>query len=807
MLFKNTLKTFSKKKIQLLAIGIIIFLSSFIYATMFYAIDGLRVPMEKMVEENKQEHFSVEVINGLNKGEMENLIKDGYVDYISYSLSDIKVKNKELYYEIMNKRKEIFEEKYSNDYDLELREFKDLTFENQGEGHKIRIFKDGKNINLSLMVEGKKPASNDEIAINNVYAEKNNLNIGDKFTLDKKEYIISGFVIFPDFNMPIMGNDFIIDNSKITVGLVTDEEYESLVGKNNFYFAGMLKENINLEEFKGDKFKYIDKNLVKIFKDEEKNENTFITDIVITKNQLRSGAIYEELRGGQYATLGISLIIASIAVMMVAIVTYKILRNEKTQIGVLKALGYSKYEIATPYIMILLIISLPMLILGYFGGMVAAEPMKNFYLEFYLIPDESIKSNLYVLITAIIVPLIFTVGLSALLIMKMLSKKAVNLIKVGENNKVGVLNKIVNNLLKKCKVQTRYKYSFIFRNTGKFLAFFIGISFSSMLIIMGFMMSGFFDKMTVDFYESVDYKYEGYLDLTKEFKEPQKWEEKFLSIPNGIYEDEVVSIKGLEPNNKLYNLYNKKNENITEKLEEGVIVNQSFSISKDVKKGDSIELEINNESYTAKVVEVSKDYGEGIIYFNREELSSILTEGKDIGSIKASELYNGVYSEKELNKEDFSVIINKDDIIEQSAMMQGFMKVAIYGMLGAAMFIAVLILYVLTTLTIEDNYYSISLLKVMGYSKKEVNSMMLNSYLVYAIISYLINVPITILMMKFFIGYMGSMFNMVFPFELGLYQGVFGLIIVIVIFMLGSYAAKKRITKVSLQEILKAYRE
>jgi len=170
----------------------------------------------------------------------------------------------------------------------------------------------------------------------------------------------------------------------------------------------------------------------------------------------------------------------------------------------------------------------------------------------------------------------------------MLSKKSIELLRSGENKKVGYINKLVNKLLKNSKVQTRYKYSFIFRNTSKFLVFFIGISFASMLIIMSFMMSDFFDKMTIDNYKSTAYKYQGYVDFTKTLPKLNNGEEKFIDVQNAKYGGDNISIKGIEAHNKLYNVFNEKEENITSKLKEGVIVNKGFSIAKDVKKGEKI---------------------------------------------------------------------------------------------------------------------------------------------------------------------------------------------------------------------------
>ncbi|MGL5328807.1 MAG: hypothetical protein ACRDD7_06035, partial [Peptostreptococcaceae bacterium] len=83
----------------------------------------------------------------------------------------------------------------------------------------------------------------------------------------------------------------------------------------------------------------------------------------------------------------------------------------------------------------------------------------------------------------------------------------------------------------------------------------------------------------------------------------------------------------------------------------------------------------------------------------------------------------------------------------------------------------------------------------------------LNSYLIYSIVSYLISIPITVFGFGYMVKFLASEFNMVMPFEFELWHGIAGLIIIEIIFMIGSYGAKKKIAKVSLQEVLKEYME
>lgn len=792
MLYKNVFKLFKKKKFQLFGVGIIVFLSSFLYTSMYNAMNTLESTIGNYFDKSNQEDFSINMISTLSNEEYLKLSSEGITLNPMYTLSDIKAYDINLFNRIIKEREDAFLKEYP-EYSLETRQAKDINFTLGDKPVKFRALKDNDKINLSYFEEGVKPAKSDEIAVTRIFAEKNNLIINDKIQINSKEYKVTGFVLFPDYTLAVFGSEFILDSSSITVGLFSDDEFESLKGKEVFSIGGVSKGKFDKDKFKSEvQDKYI-----------EKDELSYITSVTDTTNNMKSGMIYTEVSSGKAATIGLSIMVASIAILIVAIIVYKILSSEKAQIGVLKAMGYIRKEIANPYITVITLIILPMLVLGCIIGMFVGEPLKNFYLEFYLLPKEPISLTYSVIIIAIIVPLIFFVGLSYYIIMKMLNKHPLDLLRVGEGDKINKLTIYVDKLLSKAKTTTKFKYSFLLRNSGKFYVFLIGIVFSSSLIIMGLMMPGFLDKMSTASYEKVDYEYEAMVDVTKEIPVIKPGEEKFLTLPVAQYEDHNITVQGLETDNQLYKLYDKKKNEITDKLNDGIVITKSFEMFYDKKVGDSIIIKIQNNEYEYEfeIKGISEEYGDATVYIDRERLSDIVSEGK------SKELFTGIYSKNTVDENNYGVVVNKNDLLEQSKSMQGFMMVAIGGILGSAIFIAAIVLYILTSLTVEDNFYNISLLKVMGYSKKEVNSMILNSYLGYAVISFLISLPLTIWGVNLMVDYFSKEFNMIFPLEFSLWQGVIGLLLILLIFYIGTFSSKRKIEKVALQEVLKEYRE
>lgn len=783
MLFKNVIRTLRKKWMQLAAIGIIIILSSLIYTMMFYGLSGIEEPTRDYLIRYEQEDFSVEILDMAT--EKESLKYPSVISLFSkgiYSLSDIKKNDSSTFYELMNNRIKAFEDIY-RDYSLELREYKNITYDYKEKSHKGLIIKDSEKINKSFIEEGTKPSAYNEIAVNRIYAMKNSIKIGDFIKLDDKQYKVTGFVLFPDYTLPMFDNSFNVDTGLQTLMLLTDSEYESISGKEAFRFSG-----INL------KVKSIDTAF-------NKNDLPFVTQIVKTGGSMRSGAIYSELNEGKTMGLGLSIFIALIAVIIVSILIYNMLRSERGQIGILKALGYRRVEIAFPYFFSIISVALVMLVIGYILGSIYSESLKKLYLDFYLLPSVKIGQNIIVFVTAIFVPFIFFAAVSGTIIYKMLGDNALELLKPHENKSINRLSRFVSKILVNAKGKTKFKYLYAIRNPGSFLMVSVGIMFSTILIFFSFMMSGMVDRLTVDYLNKVNYKYEAYVDFTKGTPVTKKDEEKFISYPYAYLGDKVVSLTGLSSTNSLYNLYDDSGNNITSYIRNGAVITKMLSIKFNIDEGDTVRLKINKDYYNFTVKGITDEYLGDKVYLNINNLSNILTDNR------SSKLFTGIYSLTKPASSNYSVIISKDGVIEQSKAMANYTQFMINIMIGGSAIIAISILFILTSFTVENSYYVISLLKVMGYNRREVNSMILSSYFTYTLISYLISIPIAVGILKMVMDIFAGEYGIVLPLEMKPSDMAKGMVILVVIFLAGTYTSRKKIKKISLQEVLKTYSE
>ena len=67
-------------------------------------------------------------------------------------------------------------------------------------GATIRVYKDRTEVNLECVMEGEMPVSDNEIALDRMYAQNAKIKVGDTIKLAGKELKVTGFVAVPDYS-------------------------------------------------------------------------------------------------------------------------------------------------------------------------------------------------------------------------------------------------------------------------------------------------------------------------------------------------------------------------------------------------------------------------------------------------------------------------------------------------------------------------------------------------------------------------------------------------------------------------------
>ena len=126
-----------------------------------------------------------------------------------------------------------------------------------GENKVLRVFKVRENINKISLIDGRLPEKDDEAVIERRYSDVNEVKVGDKITVGKKEFTVTGIGATPDYNTIVKKvSDSVSDSRAFGLLFVTSDAYEELYASNEsltsqeYYYAYLLNGKMTEDELK-----------------------------------------------------------------------------------------------------------------------------------------------------------------------------------------------------------------------------------------------------------------------------------------------------------------------------------------------------------------------------------------------------------------------------------------------------------------------------------------------------------------------------------------------------------------------------
>ena len=773
MLIKNVLKHVNRRLIQVGLLFSIMLMSAFIYVIMSHSLIALKQPTEAFFKAYNQEDFNVVVSDALTQSDFEALAD---FSVTSQNLSSLEKENRTAFEHVIASRENAFIKRFPNTL-VTSRLHKDVYVEQTDSQHFMRVLKDSAVINQSYITKGTKPQNPSEIALIEVYANANNYAINDTIDINGFSFTITGFVLFPDYTLPLFSHEFILNNAMRTIALMSDADFDALNEPVWVTLAG-VKTAGNLTD---DTFH--DSNL------------DFVMHTSLTQNTLRSGAIYDELAGAEAMSLILSLVIASIGVIITAVMVSRMLYEQQGAIGVLKALGYKNAEIARPYLLFVLVLSLPGLLLGYFLGFIFAPPLTTLYASIYLLPHDPIAFHGLIFAQSIILPLALLGSVGYVVILRLLRQDPMALIRPGMKEKPVKRMKRMK-FLDRLSLLSRVKHAYVWRNKGRLVVFFTGVFTAIFLIFVSLSMLNIFDNLFHAYYHSIEVKYIAYCPSETECDLPSVTYDKVLELHYVKLQDLTVTVVGLDASNALHPLF-EKGKNITERLDEaGVIITQAAAMQTGLKKGDMAEISYGSLSHRFLITGIQDELGAQKIYVNRQALSLLLTDNQTVDA------FNTLYTSEPVEG-NYATVLDVNALLEQSKDLSQMMNIMTLILTLSSVIMGVIVLLLILLLAIEHYHYDISLFKVMGYNDKEIRQLFIHSYFLYMLLIFVFTYPIAVLSFEIMMWYMATQYGMIFPMILTFEHVLYALLISISIFFFSLPIASKKIHALTLAEALK----
>lgn len=646
----------------------------------------------------------------------------------------------------------------------------------------IRLFLNREDVNKVCVIKGKLPNSEKEIAIDRMYANNNNISVGDKISVGGKKLKVTGFVALSDYSALFSNNnDLMFDSIKFGVGIITKDCFESFENA-NVHYSYSWKYNKSPKDDTEAKNKSDD--FLKVL-----NKNTIITNYI---PEISNQAIHftgDDIGGDKGIMLTLLYVLIVIIAFVLAVTTSNTINSEASVIGTLRASGYTKGELLRHYMVLPLVVTVIGSCIGNILGYTVFEKVvANMYLGSYSLTTYVTRWNSEAFILTTIVPFIIMLVVNLFILMNKLSLSPLKFLR--HNLKKRKKKKVLK--LTKFKFFTRFRLRVIFQNMPNYITLFIGILFASILLMFGLMMSPLLDNYKNEVVDNMISKYQYILKSQVETK--TKDAEKYCASSLKTYfneeKGEEISIYGIKEDSEYVDI----------DFKDGVYISDGFAEKYSLKVNDSITLKdsYGDKTYTFKI--------DGIYYYPAS--LSIFMDSKKFNETfdKDEDYFNGYFSNEEITDIDSKYIattITKDDMIKFSRQLDVSMGNTFYMVNVFSVILYLLLMYLLSKLIIEKNSSSISMVKILGYNNYEIGRLYIIATSIVVVISVALSIPISVLVMKGLFRVMMSEYTGWFSFYINpkVYLEIFlsGVLSYVVIAALQLF----KIKKIPLDEALK----
>lgn len=662
-------------------------------------------------------------------------------------------------------------------------------------------------VNLFELIEGRQPLSENECVVisdNGVYAKAN---INDTISYNGKDYTVVGIIKSPlyiskekDYNL--MGTN------RLDLVIYVNSIYQNYTTYTDLYlYSNNLKDintfddeyNEKLNEYKDGLMAYEDELLqlqknqlyseiynqvynnvrdtllqsypqevveVMLQTDEVKStiETTTDTNLeqLIKENGYKIYTLDRQSNLG-YNTFGQNVNkISKIAVVfpvffffiaaLVALTTMtRLVEEERSSIGLLKSLGYSKCKISSKYIAYALICSIIGSVSGAALGIFVLPYVIHIAFEtLYVMPKCYFEYNVLVNFVSAGIMIITIILVTIYVTLRSLKEKPCQLLmpKAPKPGKRILLEKMPF-IWKRLSFKYKNMFRNIFRYKKNVFMMMIGIGGCVMLLICGFGIKDIMGNLGENQYQDV-FKYDLKVNVTRNnyinLDVMNEVDKLYVYADDVNLKDDnkydVTLIKSTPELTNFINFYDKKGNNLDCEVN-SVIITKQLADEFDLSIGDTITLD-NDNSYI--VSSICINYIGNYIYVFEDSISDFNMCYINVNNKDKNEIIDEISS---LNIVE--AIEVKSQLLDSYEAMAGSLTLVIIVIILCSGALASIVIYNLTNININERTREIATLKVLGYDILEVCGYIYREILVMSLLGILFGFALGPLLFKFIV--------------------------------------------------------
>ncbi len=606
----------------------------------------------------------------------------------------------------------------------------------------IRVYSTERELNLLCVLSGSLPSSADEIALDRMFAQNNDIAVGDTVTLRDKPLTVTGFIASPDYSCLFENSsDMMFDSINFSVAVMSEEGFDSFgFSRITYNYAWQFPQFIPREDATA--AKEMSDDFTEVFTEVLTEYNTElymsgsaepleVTDLLPRYLNQAINFVGEDMGGDKIMFLVFDYILTVVLAFVFAITVSSTITAEAGVIGTLRASGYTRGELLSHYIVLPVLVTL---IAAVIGNILGYTVFCGFFVDLYYgsyslaayEPLWSAEAFLLTTLIPIIIMLVINVSVIA-------AKLRLSPLKFIRRDLSRSKRRKAIRLNTKIPFISRFRLRIILQNIPNYITMFCGIFIGGVLVVFGVMFGPLLDDYKDVIVEDriCDYQYV----LTEQTETSDNKAEKYavtsLKTTDERFMEEDISIYGIEADSSY----------VSADISDGrLLISNGMAAKYSLDIGDTLTL---SDPYNSKLtydftVDGIHEYNSGLAMFMlRGDFCEYF--GKD------ANYFTGYFSNKELSDIDdgkTATVITISDMTKASDQlttslgeMMGMLK-----WLGVVVFC--LLMYIMSKQIIEKNANAISMTKILGFSNGEIGGLYIIATSVVVVLSLLVSMPI-----------------------------------------------------------------
>lgn len=668
-------------------------------------------------------------------------------------------------------------DKLEKEYDviLEYSGYKDIHVKGGDlDGVTIRAFAMPEKLNLCDVREGHEPGDG-EALLTQDFADVHNIKIGDEISLGDDSYKVSAYTTKADYIYMLQTFTGFIDNEKFAAIVVDRPEYDRIDTEETGYYS--IKYN---------------KDNSKEVREKLNSDYIIASYMAATTNTRISMPVNEGDAVTNMATM-FAPVMFIIVLTLIVMVLGRNIKNEQYLLGTFISLGFSRKQIIGHYVRYGLIPGVVGSVIGVLVSIPLTKVLCRFYIEYDF--ETLIYKPTYDLpsvVIALVVPTLLYCAAIAIQAGKLLKKAPVDLLRnTGKDTKaIGIMKN------SRAKTQVKMRVRSVMGHPGRSIVTTIGVAIAAFCIVAGLVMSDSMDALLNDgLTSSIKYEYLYRLNTLQQGT-PDEGEALFQNYYEVDGSTVQLSAQGIETGSK----YFPDKTDSGEKLElDKYYLTSAAAETFGMEPGE--ELIFYNiadlKEHKVKISGVVTDNTHCYLYTGRDNATELA--GVDDGTYNCIISKDALTLDKELVASETKMTVTADTMDN----LMGPMKAIILMIEIVGIVLGVFVLYLIINMIVSETSTNISVMKVLGFNRKEISNRVLNVNHVLVCIGYLLGIPMAYTFVK--VGYSDTIENygMLLSPVVTVKAIVTGFLFTWVTYELSLLLQKRKISRIDMVEALK----